>query len=221
MSTYLIAFSVNDFANISYPRGQIYSQPLRLYSISYASEITSIIISATEKYIGMALPLKKLDMIAVPHFPAAAMENLGFVAYQEPFLFYVEGETRRGSKQTIFTIILHEIAHQWFGDLVTPLWWNQIWLNEGLAKLLQYIIGDEVTILYRSSEQKTILLLLQIMPGWRLKDQLAIAGMRDAVSVDGLETARHMSMDAKKPRDFEKFFDTIIYDKGCQCEKMY
>lgn len=72
------------------------------------------------------------------------MENWGLIGYLESKLLYEEGKSRRSAKQALLMIVAHECAHQWFGDLVSPEWWNYIWLNEGLSRLMQYLIADKV-----------------------------------------------------------------------------
>lgn len=144
MSTYLVAFSVSDFVNIPYARGHIYVKPTHIEGSFYAAEISPPIISSLETYLEMPLPLKKLDMIAMPHLTAAGIENWGLIAYLESNILYVEGKTGRSAKQATFLLILHECTHQWFGDLITSEWWTHIWLSEGLATLYEHIIGDEV-----------------------------------------------------------------------------
>lgn len=146
MSTYLVAFTVNNFGNVSYPKGHIYTDPRRIQRATYAAEISDSIIIAFEIYLEMELPLKKLDMIALRHLSGGAMENWGLIAYYETKFLYSEGKSGRSAKQGTFLIIAHECAHQWLGNLVSPGWWNYLWINEGFAKLLQYIVGDEVIL---------------------------------------------------------------------------
>lgn len=144
MSTSLVAFAVGDFANKSYTRGHFFIHPSEIESIDYAVSIAESAIPSMEHWIEMPLPLKKLDMITMPHTSSEALENWGLILLSKRLALYEEKATLRYEKESIFLTVIHEIVHQWFGNLVSPAWWNDLWLSEGISMLLHYKIGDKV-----------------------------------------------------------------------------
>lgn len=147
MSTYLVAFVVSDFAYKQSGNQRVYARP---YYIDYgdgdfALEVAVPMLEALEEYTEIPYSLEKMYQISIPHFSAGAMENWGLVTYRESYLMYNKTTTTTSTKQSIELVIAHEYVHQWFGDLVSPQWWNYIWLNEGFARYLQYVIGGVVS----------------------------------------------------------------------------
>lgn len=144
MSTYLVTFAVGALANIPYNRGHIYTLPSNIKGANFAASIAESAITAVENYTEIPLPVKKLDMIAVRHTSSGGLENWGLILFSEFRLLYQEGVNQRTDKEDTLIVVVHEIVHQWFGDLVTPVWWNDLWLNEGISRYLHYVIGDQV-----------------------------------------------------------------------------
>uniref|UniRef100_A0A8C9X615 Aminopeptidase n=1 Tax=Sander lucioperca TaxID=283035 RepID=A0A8C9X615_SANLU len=150
MSTYLFAFTVSEFTATpsTHERVQIntYARPEATAAghAQYAASITGKILSFYENYFGIDYTQKKLDQIALPDLAAAAMENWGLVTYYEGSLLYEEGVSSVLNKEQIATTIAHELAHQWFGNLVTMKWWNDVWLNEGFATYMSLFAVDNV-----------------------------------------------------------------------------
>ena len=131
MSTYLLAFVVSEFEyRQSIPtsndvRFRIWSRKEAIDQTEYAADIGPKILEYYEKYFDVPYPLPKQDMIAIPDFSAGAMENWGLITYRETALLYQDGVTSTKEKEYIRTVIAHELAHQWFGNLVTMKWWTE------------------------------------------------------------------------------------------------
>jgi len=146
MPTYLLFFGVGDFEYIEDPGFKI---PLRVAAVpgkakygKKAMEAAKSAIRYCEEFTGIEYPIGKLDLIGVPAFAYGAMENLGAITFRENLLFYVPGATSEKGFERNALITAHEVAHMWFGDLVSPAAWRFIWLNEAFATYLQYLIGE-------------------------------------------------------------------------------
>ena len=126
--------------------------------------------------------LLTLDLIAIPDFGAGAMENWGLITYRETSLLYSEDDTSVQSKQWIGVVVAHELAHQWFGNLVTMLWWNDLWLNEGFASFMEYRGVDH------------------IQPDWKMRDQFFVDVVNPALELDSLTTSHPVSVEVKDPK---------------------
>lgn len=142
MPTYLVAFVVNDLKLSPQTRNsliRIWSRNIYSQHTGYAGNLTKTILDFFEDYFHIRFPLTKIDIVAVPQFGFNAMENWGLITFRESSLLFDNRKSTVHDKRTIATVLAHEIAHQWFGNLVTPKWWNDLWLKEGFATYLQYL----------------------------------------------------------------------------------
>ncbi|KAK5928609.1 hypothetical protein CgunFtcFv8_013661 [Champsocephalus gunnari] len=205
MSTYLFAFTVSEFTPTpsSHHRVQIntYARPKATAAghAKYAADITGRILDYFERRFGIIYPQRKLDQIALPDLISDGMENLGLITYQEGALLYEEGVSSRLDKENIASLIAHELAHQWFGNLVTMEWWNDIWLNEGFASYMTFYAVDAVE------------------PDFKLKDVHILNNLHSAFEADALASSRPLSTsqaDVQTPSQIMQMFDTITYCKG-------
>uniref|UniRef100_A0A3B3Z706 Uncharacterized protein n=1 Tax=Periophthalmus magnuspinnatus TaxID=409849 RepID=A0A3B3Z706_9GOBI len=149
MSSYLLAFVVCEFAYIrNVDTGVLVTiiwarqKAINEGQGNYALEKTGPILSFFEDYYNISYPLNKSDQIALPDFGAGAMENWGLITYRETALLYNSNVSSNGDKEWVATVIAHELAHMWFGNLVTTKWWNDLWLNEGFATYVSYLGAD-------------------------------------------------------------------------------
>eukprot|EP00090_Calanus_glacialis_P046064 TRINITY_DN885_c0_g1_i5.p1 TRINITY_DN885_c0_g1~~TRINITY_DN885_c0_g1_i5.p1 ORF type:complete len:807 (+),score=220.22 TRINITY_DN885_c0_g1_i5:315-2423(+) len=207
MSTYLVAFVVSKFKFVETTREnnvrfRIWSEPNSLDQTSYANEIGPKMLEFFEGYFNVKFPLPKQDMIAIPDFGAGAMENWGLITYRETALLYKDGVSSASNKQRIAIVVSHELAHQWFGNLVTPSWWTDLWLNEGFASYVEYL-GVEA-----------------IQPDLKLLEQFVITDLQDVFKIDALESSHPISIPVKHPDEINEIFDRISYGKGASIIRM-
>ena len=201
MSTYLLAFIVG---NIKYKEAKTkkgtavraYAVPDKVEYVDFALEVAVKCIDFYNEYFGIDYPLDKCDLVALPDFASGAMENWGCITFREQSLLVEPSTTSLASKQYVALVIAHELAHQWFGNLVTMSWWTDLWLNEGFASWMEYFAIDH------------------IFPEWKLWIQFAIDEQYQALSLDALENTHPIEVPVKHPDEIRTIFDAISYSKG-------
>jgi tricorn protease interacting factor F2/3 len=200
MSTYLLYLAVGEFEFLSSKLGKTLIRVIttkgKKQQGKLSLEFTKQFLSYFEKYFKIAYPLPKLDMIAIPDFASGAMENWGAITFRETILLYDPKTSSTETKQHIAEVIAHEIAHQWFGNLVTMKWWNDLWLNESFAT---FMATKAVDALY---------------PEWDFWDQFLISEMTGGLSLDSLKSSHPIDVPVKSPSDVRQIFDEISYNKG-------
>uniref|UniRef100_A0A667YCK6 Aminopeptidase n=1 Tax=Myripristis murdjan TaxID=586833 RepID=A0A667YCK6_9TELE len=200
MSTYLVAFIICDFKSVSATTSSgikvsIYAAPEKWQQTHYALEVAVKMMDFFEKYFNILYPLPKQDLIAIPDFQSGAMENWGLTTYRETSLLFDPLTSSVSDKLYVTMVIGHELAHQWFGNLVTMEWWNDIWLNEGFARYMEYI-SVEATY-----------------PELRVEEYLLTTCFA-AVGRDSYDSSRPISSSAESPTQIKEMFDTVSYNKG-------
>jgi len=202
MSTYLVAMVVSDFTFRLCPptengvQFRIWSREGASEQTEWASEVGPKVLEYYEEYFDTPFPLPKQDMIAIPDFSAGAMENWGLITYREVALLYEEGTSSRSDKEYVAVVIAHELAHQWFGNLVTMEWWTDLWLNEGFASYTEYVGTDFVS------------------PETAILDRFVLEALQPALGYDSLESSHPISIPVNNPDEINQIFDTISYSKG-------
>ncbi|PMG27581.1 aminopeptidase [Shewanella sp. 10N.286.52.C2] len=148
ISSYLVAYAVGQFEEIEVTGmkvpGRVITTKGKIELAKYAAEQMPLVLKALEDYFGVDYPYQKLDSVAVPEFPFGAMENAGLVTYREDILLVDEQTASQNSKKTAVSIIAHELAHQWYGNLVTMQWWNDLWLNEAFASWMAAKVTEQI-----------------------------------------------------------------------------
>ena len=201
MSTYLLAFVVGDLASVEAtgPGGtlvRVFTTRGKEEQGRFALENSVKLLGYFNDYFGIPYPLPKMDHVAVPDFAAGAMENWGCIIYRETALLFEEGNSASAARQRIMQVVSHEMAHMWFGDLVTMEWWDDLWLNESFASWM----GDKgVDVLF---------------PEWRMWTQFVSQDTNAALSLDGLESSHPIEVPVKDPAEIREIFDAISYSKG-------
>ena len=206
MSTYLVAFVVGPL-EVTEP-AMAGSTPIRIvhrpgkgHLSAFALDVAVHALNYFEEYYGIAYPADKLDMIALPDFAMGAMENLGCVTYREILLLVDPDSATQPELQNVADVINHELAHMWFGDLVTMGWWNGIWLNEAFATFMEMKCTDA----YR--------------PEWQRWTSFGISRSA-AFDIDSLVATRPIEFPVVSPADAEAMFDLLTYEKGAGVVRM-
>ncbi|HMD80966.1 MAG TPA: M1 family metallopeptidase, partial [Anaerolineales bacterium] len=214
LPTYLIAFAVGPFDVVSgpsIPANNVRSSPVPLRGISaagkgaqlkFALDNTAVIFTTLERYFGIAYPFGKLDLIAVPDFDYGAMENAGAITFRETRLLLNEQTASYEQKKSILSVMAHELAHQWFGNLVTMVWWNDIWLNEGLTSWMTN----------------------RALELWNPEYKSGVGAVERSLGImdrDSSPSARPLSRSANSTQDVKGIADGIVFSKGAAVPLMF
>src|SRR6201996_1520810 len=199
MSTYLMAFLIGDFKCIEGSSDGVpiraCATPERAQYAQFALTSAEYILHYYDTYFGIKYPMPKLDMIGIPDFEAGAMENFGAITYRESDMLVDEKNAPVEARAEVASVVAHEMAHQWFGDMVTMNWWNNIWLNEGFATWM---------------ENKP---LEAWKPEWHINEQVA-TDLNGAMNLDAQRVTRTIRAEAITRDQINEMFDGITYEKG-------
>ncbi|XP_015198916.2 endoplasmic reticulum aminopeptidase 1-like [Lepisosteus oculatus] len=207
MSSYLVAFVISDFTSNGTKskygtRVSVYAPPNQIDQTSYALDVAVKILEFFEEYFQIRYPLPKIDLVAIPEFESGAMENWGLVTFRETSLLYDPMTSSEKNRLWIMLVTAHEFAHQWFGNLVTMQWWNDLWLNEGFGNYMQFIAADKLE------------------PSWCVEDQLLIVNVYRALERDSFSSSHPISLPVKNSQQIRQMFDIVSYCKGASILRM-
>jgi puromycin-sensitive aminopeptidase len=207
MSTYLLAFIVGEYDYIEAKDSN--GVLIRVYTALGKQELGRFALDVACKtlpfyndYFKIAYPLPKLDLIAIPDFAAGAMENWGLVTYRDTCLLYDPENSSLSGKQTVAIIVGHELAHQWFGNIVTMEWWTHLWLNEGFASWIEYLCVDHC------------------LPELDIWTHFITSDYCRALELDSLKNSHPIEVPVGPPSEVDEIFDAISYSKGASVIRM-
>ncbi|MBI4225843.1 M1 family metallopeptidase, partial [Candidatus Roizmanbacteria bacterium] len=200
MSTYLLYLGIGEFEFLEDKYKDILlrvvTTPGKKQYGKFALECAKNSLEYFEEYFDYLYPLKKLDLIAVPEFATGAMENWGAITFRENALLFYPDKSSKATMQRIAEVVAHEIAHQWFGNLVTMKWWDDLWLNESFATYMAYKVTD-----YH-------------WPEWKVWDQYITDTVFEGMTLDSLKSSHPIKVTVKNTSELEELFDEIAYEKG-------
>ncbi|XP_063975639.1 puromycin-sensitive aminopeptidase isoform X2 [Diachasmimorpha longicaudata] len=207
MSTYLVAVVVGefDFVEDKTTDGtvvRVYTPKSKQEQGRFALDVATKVLPYYNKYFGISYPLPKMDLIAIADFSAGAMENWGLVTYRETCLLVDPENTSAVSKQWIALVVSHELAHQWFGNLVTMEWWTHLWLNEGYASFVEFLC------------------VAHLFPEFDIWTQFVTDTYIKALELDGLKNSHPIEVPVGHPSEIDEIFDDISYNKGASVIRM-
>ena len=203
MSSYLLAFVIGELHKKSAltksgVEVNVWATPAQNENtLDFALDIATRSIDFYDEYFGVKYPLPKSDHVALPDFSSGAMENWGLITYRESCLLADPELTPESSRRFIATVIAHELSHQWFGNLVTMQWWNDLWLNESFANMMEYVAIDA------------------LHPDWHMWEDFATNEVTAALRRDSLDGVQSVQADVNHPDEISTLFDpAIVYAKG-------
>ncbi|GFO20234.1 aminopeptidase n-like protein [Plakobranchus ocellatus] len=206
MSTYLVAFIVCDFKNVSaLTRAgtlvRVFAPEDKIYMGKYALDAAVAVLENYTSFFGLPYDLPKADLIAIPNFEAGAMENWGLITYRDTAILYDPAISSQDSKKWVTQVVAHELAHQWFGNLVTMDWWDDLWLNEGFATFVEFLGMDVVDSSFQG------------------QNSLSMESV-SALYKDSLINSHPIKVPVKNPAEIASVFDSISYEKGAALIRM-
>jgi aminopeptidase N len=207
MSTYLLAFAYGDmdYLEATTKAGvtvRTYATPDNVKYTEFALDVAVKCLDFYNSYFGIDYPLAKCDFVALPDFASGAMENWGLITFREQAMLMDPENTSLSMKQYIANVVAHELTHQWFGNLVTMKWWNDLWLNESFASWMSYLAVDE------------------LFPEWQVWTQFVVDEQAPALKLDALEHTHPISVAINHPDEIRTIFDAISYEKGASVLNM-
>uniref|UniRef100_A0A8C5QIY1 Aminopeptidase n=1 Tax=Leptobrachium leishanense TaxID=445787 RepID=A0A8C5QIY1_9ANUR len=207
MSTYLVAFVVGeyDFVETRSADGilvRVYTPVGKAEQGKFALEVAAKTLPFYKDYFNVPYPLPKIDLITISDFAAGAMENWGLVTYRETALLIDPKDSCASSRQWVALVVGHELAHQWFGNLVTMEWWTHLWLNEGFASWIEYLCVDHC------------------FPEYDIWTQFVFADYARAQELDALDNSHPIEVSVGHPSEVDEIFDAISYSKGASVIRM-
>ncbi|MGZ4149221.1 MAG: M1 family metallopeptidase, partial [Actinomycetota bacterium] len=200
MSTYLVCaivgpLSATEALDATGVPVRVVCRPGKEHLARFAADVAVFSLDWFGNYYGIRYPEAKLDNVAIPDFAQGAMENIGLVTYRETLLLLDPATSTQEEQLDVTETVAHELAHMWFGDLVTMRWWNGIWLNEAFATFMSYLCVDAMH------------------PEWRVWESF-VRVRATAFEVDALESTRSIEYPVLSPHDASGMFDTLTYTKG-------
>lgn len=207
MSTYLVAVVVGEYDYVEGTSSdgvlvRVYTPVGKKNQGLFALDVATKVLPYYKEYFNIAYPLPKMDLIAIADFSAGAMENWGLVTYRETFVLVDPENTSLIRKQSIALTIGHEIAHQWFGNLVTMEWWTHLWLNEGYASFVEFLCVNH------------------LFPEFDIWTQFATDMYIRALELDCLKNSHPIEVPVDHPSEIDEIFDEISYNKGASVIRM-
>ena len=201
MSTYLLAYVIGDLTHIEKEAADgtvvgIWMTRGKEEQGQFALDTSVKLLSFFNDYFGIPYPLPKLDHLAIPDFAAGAMENWGCITYRETALLVDPANSSAGTRQRVAEVVAHEMAHMWFGDLVTMEWWDDLWLNESFATWVGTKAVD------------------WLFPEWSMWTQFVNMDTNRAFNLDGLKNSHPIEQEVLNPAEVSQLFDAISYSKG-------
>ncbi len=207
MSTYLLAFVSGELEHIQKKTKsgvlvRVFTTPGKKAKAQFALDCAVKVLEFYQKYFEIPYPLPALDLLGIPDFAAGAMENWGAVTFSETELLLEADNSAAATKQRVALVVAHELAHQWFGNLVTMEWWTHLWLNEGFASYMEYVALDH------------------LFPEWHMWEQFLTNDYVDGLAKDQLLHTHPIEVPVHHPSEIDEIFDDISYRKGSSVIRM-